>query len=353
MTRAATSCASTRAPRSDGVQVLRPSWPTAVPGPAELSYLSYEDVANSVRALLAEGDPETPVTETTYLGRPAWTASLRDYDWPDVERRVTVDRGTGLLLAIDVVDKHLEGDQSVPFLHVTRLEVDPELPAGWEVVPLLKKAGAFMRWNYFEDAGTRFGSPESVARLASPTPPLIPQWVPPGYRRSAVAAVVFEDPNSGHGQRFKHVLTIPPQGSTPGTSVSKIVGLKRCKKQVLVQFRRGFDTFTITISPRLPGEGLVDGRTDEVPNGQDVTLTGGYLKGATALTWLSSADYHYRSKDRSITSEGTQGPTLLAYDDHWKVVISGGLTRQGLIDVANSLKSFRDADGPAAAGYGE
>ena len=244
---------------SDGVQVLRPSWPTAVPGPAELSYLTYEDVANSVRALLAEGDPETPVTETTYLGRPAWTASLRDYDWPDVERRVTVDRGTGLLLAIDVVDKRPGGDQSVPFLHVTRLEVDPELPAGWEVVPLLKKAGAFMRWNYFEDAGTRFGSPESVARLASPTPPLIPQWVPPGYRRCAVAAVVFEDPNSGQGQRFKHVLTIPPQGSTPGTSVSKVVGLKRCKKQVIVQFRRGFDTFTIAISPRLPGEGLVDG----------------------------------------------------------------------------------------------
>ncbi len=323
----------------DGVQVLRPSWPISAYHP-EVSYLSYQELANSVRAALAEADPNTSVSETTYLGRPAWTASVSIYA-PGVERRVTVDRATGLLLAIDLVDGHPPDEQLVRVLRVTRLEVDPDLPAGWEVVPLLEKARAFTRWNYFEDDGTRFGSPESVAKLAAPTPPLIPQWVPRGYRRAAVAAAVFEDPRSRRGPLYKHVLTVPPQGSTPGTDVLKLVGLQRYKKQVLVQFRRGFATFTITVSPRLPGEGLVEERSADDPYGRDATLTGGYMKAATARTWISS-NYIYRTWDGIALTELTQGPTLLAFDHDWKLVISGGLTRQELVDVANSLKSYGD-----------
>lgn len=324
----------------DGIQVLRPAWPTGFPA-NDVYYLTYQDEANSVRAQLAEADPEMPVSETTYLGRPAWTTSLRYYEWPNVERKVTVDKATGLLLAIDVVGEQPGGDELVSSLRVTRLEVDPDLPADWEVVPLLKKTRAFMRWNYFDDEGTRFGSPESVATRSLPTPPLIPQWAPPGYRRSAVATAVFDDPRPGHeydnSWHWGHER-IEPHGSTPGTGILKRLALKRCKQKVLVQFRRGFDTFTVTISPRVPGEGMVDERSAEVPSGRDAILTGGYLKGATARTWLSSADYRYRAWDGNSWSEDTQGPTLLAYDDRWKVVISGGLTRQELADVANSLK---------------
>lgn len=328
----------------DGVMVLRPAWPTGFPA-NDVYYLTYQDEANSVRAQLAEADPEMPVTEITYLGRPAWTTSLRYYEWPNVERRVTVDKATGLLLAIDVVGEQPGGDELISSLRVTRLEVDPDLQVDWEVVPLLEKTRAFMRWNYFHDDGTRFGSPESVATRSLPTPPLIPQWAPPGYRRSAIATAVFDDPRPAHwddnSRHYKHE-GIPPKGSTPGTGILKRLALKRCKQKVLVQFRRGFDTFTITISPRVPGEEMVDERSAASPNGRDVTLTGGYLKGATARTWLSSADYRYRSWDGKTMSEDTQGPTLLAYDDRWKVVISGGLTRQELVDVANSLKTYGD-----------
>ena len=122
-----------------------------------------------MRAALAEADPNTSVSETTYLGRPAWTASVDIYPW-GVERRVIVDQATGLLLAIDLVDGHPPDEQLVRVLRVTRLEVDPDLPADWQVVPLLEKARAFTRSNYFEDDGTRFGSPESVAKRAAPTP---------------------------------------------------------------------------------------------------------------------------------------------------------------------------------------
>ena len=54
-----------------------------------------------------------------------------------------------------------------------------------------------------------------------------------------------------------------------------------------------------------------------------MTLTGGYLKGATARTWISSS-YVYRTWDGTALTEMTQGPSLLVFDRHWKVVISGG-----------------------------
>ena len=120
---------------------------------------------------------------------------------------------------------------------MTRLEVDPDLPEGWQLVPLPKKAGGFTRWIYFEDEGMRFGSPESVAKRASPTPALFPQWVPPGYRRSAAAAAVFEDPRSEArvatlGTRADHPAPWLDAGHLASANV---VALKRCKQQVLVQ----------------------------------------------------------------------------------------------------------------------
>ena len=48
-----------------------------------------------------------------------------------------------------------------------------------------------------------------------------------------------------------------------------------------------------------------------------------------------------------------QGPTLLTYSDRSQVVIYGDLTRQELIDVANSLKVYGDVDRPLPADYGE
>ena len=71
-----------------------------------------------------------------------------------------------------------------------------------------------------------------------------------------------------------------------------------------------------------------------------MTLTGGHLRGATARTWISSS-YVYRTWDGTALTEMTQGPSLLVFDRHWRVVISGGLTRQELVDVANSLEQIR------------
>ena len=48
-----------------------------------------------------------------------------------------------------------------------------------------------------------------------------------------------------------------------------------------------------------------------------------------------------------------QGPTLLTYSDRSQIVVYGDLTRQELIDVANSLKVYGDVERPLPEGYGQ
>jgi hypothetical protein len=312
--------------------VWMPAWPTGYPN-TDVQYLDYRKVANSVRAILAEADPEMPVTETTYLGRPAWTTDLRTdlgSEWPDYVRRVTVDQATGLLLASDQIVERPMGDELVTSLRVTRLEVDPDLPKDWQLVPFPEKTRGIMPWVSYIDEGVRFGSPQSVAERSGSTPALFPQWVPRGYVRSAAATAVFDDPRPGHeydNSWHWGSERIEPHGSTPGMSFVKRLALKRCRQTVLVEYRRDFDTFAIVVSPRLPEERLLDERSGDDSNGRDMVLTGGYLRGATGRTWLSDADFGH-----------TRGPTLLAFVGGWKVDISGGLTRQELVEVANSLQ---------------
>ena len=72
---------------------------------------------------------------------------------------------------------------------------------------------------------------------------------------------------------------------------------------------------------------------------QDVMLTGGYLKGAQARAWISP----YFGN----------GPTLVVSTDRSRITITGDLTRQELLDVANSFKAVGDVDKPLPKGYGE
>jgi hypothetical protein len=338
---------------SDGVIVLRPAWSTDVPA-IGLSYLEYQSSANSARASLAEADPTMPVSETTYLGRPAWQATLvLDENLREI---VVVDQATGLLLASDGVNHRTRGDELIYCLRVTSLDSDPTLPAGWQVVPLLKTTTPRLRWNYFQDEGTRFGSPKSVAVRSWPTLPLIPEWAPAGYRRTDVATSVKGDPRPAHENdnswHFSNVLVRRPHGSTPGVGVLKRLALRRCDQAVRVLFRRGFDTFTVTISPRSGVRSVAD-VTAQGQGWRDVVLTGGYLKGIAARTWLTTDAFVYQTKGGRFSRQDSHGPTLLAYNDRWRIVITGALTRQELIGVANSFKVYGDVDRPLPAGYAD
>jgi hypothetical protein len=336
---------------SDGVVVLRPARNTDFQT-VGVSYLTYQAAANSVGALLTEADPKMPVSETSYLGRPAWQATLID---PTMDRSqiVVVDKATGLLLASNSVRHGTKGDELIYCLRITRIDVDPSLPAGWQVVPLLKKTTPRLRWNYFRDDGTRFGSPESVAARSWPTLPLIPEWAPAGYKRTDVSTSVYEDSRPSHlgdnSRHYSNVLVRRPHGSTPGVGISRRLALGRCDHAVRALFRRGFDTFTVTVTPRSGVRSVSDvtGR-----GWRDVVLTDGYLKGTAARTFISDS-FVYQTREISFSTQDSQGPTLVAYDDRWRIMITGALTRQELIDVANSLKVYGDVDRPLPDGYAD
>ena len=138
---------------SDGVLVLHPARNTDFQT-VGVSYLTYQAAANSVGALLTEADPKMPVSETSYLGRPAWQATLLD---PTMDRSqiVVVDKATGLLLASDSVRHGTKGDELIllPAHHADRRRPKPtrrlaggaapeedDTPAALELLPGRRRA---------------------------------------------------------------------------------------------------------------------------------------------------------------------------------------------------------------------
>jgi hypothetical protein len=254
---------------------------------------------------------------------------------------VVVDKETGLLLAVDRYWPTETGDHLISCMRVTRMEVDPALPTDWQVVPLLKKTTAELRWNYFQDYGTRFGSPDSVAEQSSPTPVILPAHVPAGYQRAAVATAVYEDSRPGHENdnswHYSNDLVRRPQGQTPGIGIHKRLALSRCAHLVRIDYRRGFDSFTVTVTPR-SGQRPLDEVSAGRKGSRDVALNDGLLTGATARVWVASLTFTTQTIGGRINEEPSQGPVLVAYTNRWRIVISGALTGQELVDVANSLR---------------
>jgi hypothetical protein len=317
--------------------VRRPTWP----GSSSLEE-PYASLAASLRAELAATDPDTPLMDTTYLDRPAWRARLTE-TWPhddfrkfdvSVDWDVTVDKATGLPMAVTY--RLRAGDQVEPLrlqLRVTSMELDPALRTGWQLAPL-PRAGTIP----VVDEGTRFGTPEQVAKRAWPTLPLVPQWAPAGYRLSDMASASFDGVGGGSDFEWRptgseHVVGRSGRYVLKRVTISRSIGAT-----VLERFRRGFGSFVIQIQPKGLGQQLDDiSPLDRAGGAQDVTLSGGALKGTRARTW--------------ITPYQGRGPTLLTFSERSQIVISGDLTRQELVEVANSLKAYGDVNRPLLPGY--
>ena len=103
-----------------------------------------------------------------------------------------------------------------------------------------------------------------------------------------------------------------------------------------MRFRRGFGSFIIQLDPKQFGE-TVSGKPD-------VILSAGYLKGQSAVFGDDASDG---------TQSGISAPTLITYSDRSKVVITGDLTRDELIKVAESMKVYGDVDRPLMPGFGD
>jgi hypothetical protein len=297
--------------------IFRPAWDLEASGTSD-TWLSR--FSGWVRSCLEETDPHTPVTRTTYLGRPAWHAVLLEslaHPARTVEWSVTVDRETGLVLRTDSRTLETPPAQvpTVDEFRVTRFEVNPALPRDWDTVPEAGKE----RIGIIDDA-TRFGTPEETARRSAPTPVLIPSRVPRGYRLSDVATVGH--PGIGGSSAGKARLVYLSRHN-PRKYLQQRIGIDPAIQHVAIRYRRGFTTFEITV---LPPRGASGKRAPLGLAGADlVTLTGGYLAGEKARVGVAP-------------SLGLP-PTLVAVKDGYRITISGDLTQQELITVADSLEA--------------
>jgi hypothetical protein len=270
------------------------------PGPPDQgppTWILPGDFATFVRAALAAGDPD--VHEITYEGAPAWRLDVDTVPnaiAPELSAdrfEITVDRRTGL--PVRVVEK-----KHGAFLRELRIEhvaVDSDLPAG--VFSLRFPAGAeVMR----SDDGFRRVPLRSVAAVVGYAP-LIPAWVPGGYRLAEVAVA----------------RAAGPTGKEAGNPESRLV--------VSLSYRRGLDEFLVTTrsrgtgswdDPLATGEGYV-----ETP--EPVRITDGALRGVDARLLIAP---------RGV-------PHIWALTSGLVVTAGGDLSRDELMRVTASLRERR------------
>jgi hypothetical protein len=265
-----------------------------LPDPAPPSWLIPTEVSAFVRALLAADDPR--VRETVYGGRPTWTLSVDTVPNPIVPEftgdrfQITVDQETGM--PVRVVE--LKGGAVLKELRIEHLAVNQKLapgalehafPTGAEVARM--------------DEGFQRVGLDQVDGVIGYRP-LVPSWLPDGYKLAEVAVARKSSPTGAEG------------GNPPSRSV------------VSLSYRRGFDQVLVTTrsaaggpwsDPLATGEGFVD-------RPERVVLKAGALAGHPAELLLEP--------------RGT--PHLWTQTDVLVVTVSGALGKAELLRVAGSLE---------------
>jgi hypothetical protein len=255
------------------------------------------EFATYVRAALAAGNPA--VQEVTYRGAPAWRLdvdTIPNAIAPELSAdrfEITVDRRTGLPVRI------VETKQG-RFLRELRIEdvtVDRKLAPSTFTLRFPQGADV-MR----SDEGFRHVPVGTVAGTVGYAP-LVPQWVPDGYRLAEVAVA----------------RVAGPTGKEAGNPPSHMV--------VSLSYRRGLDQFLVTTrlrvaglwgDPLATGEGFVD-------RPETLRIDAGALTGARAELLIDP---------RGIPHVWTPTGDLV-------VTVSGDLTRAELVHITNSLRERR------------
>ncbi len=269
------------------------------PGPPDQGPFSYtflqRGLGSVVRALASGGGGS--VSETTYEGRPAWLldtdirANLLVPEQSPNHLRVTVDQETGLPVRVIatndgrfVWESRIEEprvDQK-PAADAFRLD----FPSGTEV--------------FRDDLGFRRVSVDEIEGIVG-YDPLVPSWLPEGYEVAEITA------------SRKGLPTGAEAGNPP---VGDVVSLS---------YRRGLDQFIVTTRPVGPdpslwgdplasGEGLRD-------EPEHVRLGSGALAG----------------REGELLIDPLAIPHVWVMDERLVVTVSGDLTREELLRVAESL----------------
>lgn len=267
------------------------------PGPPDQgppTWVLPEQYGAYIRAALADTAPS--VRETAYDGRPAWrldvdtTPNTIVPDLSGDHLAITVDRATGMPVRI-VESKH---GAMLRELSIEHLALNPSLPAS--TFELALPAGAdVMR----SDDGFRHVPLDQVAADVGYRP-LVPSWVPDGYRLADVAVARQATP-TGKG------------GSNPP---SRMV--------VSLSYRRGIDQFVVTT--RLRGGGIW---TDPLASPT------GYTDTPTPITVGAGA---LAATDAQVVISAHTVPHMWTLSDRLVVTVGGDLTRPQLARIADSLQ---------------
>jgi len=266
------------------------------PGPPDLgppTWLLPDEFADYVRGALASGSPA--VQETTYLGRPAWRLDVDTVPNKIVPQlsgdrfRITVDQETGM--PVQVVE--LKQGSVLRELSIEQLQVNEDVPPS--TFRLAFPAGAEVMRS--DDGFRRVGLSDVAGAVGYA--PLVPAWVPDGYRLADVAV------------------------AREGAPTGKEGGNPQSEQVVSLSYRKGLDRFLVTTrlrgggswsDPLASGEGFVD-------HPQHVTFDAGALQGADV--------------DLLLTPRAV--PHVWALTGSLVVTVGGDLSGNELLRVAGSL----------------
>lgn len=258
--------------------------------------------ATVVRAALAEQDPKLTVKATTFLGRPAWTASYTRGGW---RTSSVVDQATGLPLRYAFVSMRHPRTQGSVWRAV---DLRTHAPVDEDTFRLDIPAGAQV------EESTAYEHFAPVGELAAKVDyePLVPSVLPEGS--GLLAASTQPDPWGPYAWLFP----VP----VPWVDLSRLPD-----RTTSLYYHRRFDRFTVHEWP-LPG-----GIRNSTPAGLDkrppdfyrkTALTTGAFAGCVARTWFNG--------------NGSNGVGLYVQKRSMAVLVTGDLSRSDALALAASLQ---------------
>jgi hypothetical protein len=349
------------------------AWGPVAPFPLYFSYLSYkfqapefnmyEAYAAAVRGLVAGEYEGVSVEETTYEGRPAWRAELPifalgpegGYGERSPEEAVatpaliagltvTIDQETGLMVRLERAWRLRDVPAPMewgPFvLELSDLEVDEDIP------------DSLFRLSEDEEAGRGYSVFEEPAQVAQETgyALLLPSRLPDGFELTDSSWTLYGPPGSNDAFSLWVSWGALAMGGARPIDPSDEVAPEYAGKvvtEVTLQYRRGLDWVLIR---QMPTGRVTSGDHNELDDRyvqelvaphvrwgyEQREVADGSLAGKTAHTWLTNFGGRV---------EHLQGPGVFVWgatEDEFSYLIMGTLTREELVDIANSMEPLGD-----------
>ena len=267
-------------------------------------------VAAYARAVIAELDPDVPVTPVTWEGRTAWSITVAEPlagGGSDGTARVVVDAQSGYPLAVE----HWTSDGEVSGTRIENVHVGGAVPRSRFTLAVKVQDKLLPMSERFR----RLTLPQAAAlggRAATAFTPYRPSWTPEGYELTGVTGAV----NGAFLGQYRPV------------KAGEIGSLT-----VVLTYRRGFDRFCVVSRWRSDNPPGSDDPFDEnsvaLSESTRVPLTTGSLRGATASVVLGLPDWPH-----------IYVTTGAGHDV--SVSVAGDLTKDELARVAGSLHPIGD-----------